>query len=90
MFNRCVECRSEQDHLVYPDCLSALVPYGRTMAACPLTEQSVIHTIKPLAISTGPLKTFLSLHFPPIDLVVYQGPSIPKETETSSRGGLHA
>jgi len=37
-----------------------------------------------LAISTGPLKTFLSFHFPPIDLIVYQGPSFPKETEISS------
>ena len=49
-----------------------------------LRRQSIIHAIKRLAISTGPLKTFLSFHFPPIDLIVYQGPSFPKETEISS------
>ncbi len=45
---------------------------------------------KPLAISTGPLKSFRILHSQPIDVVVYDGPSFPKETETLSRGGLHA
>ena len=60
-----------------------------TKDGCP-GGQSIIHAIKQLAISTGPLKAFLPLHFPPIDLIVYQGPSFPKETETSSRGGLHA
>ena len=45
---------------------------------------------KPLAISTGPLKPSRVLHFQPIDVVVYDGPSFPKETETLSCGGLHA
>ena len=72
-----------QDHLVYPFIervsIGAL-PHGDGSRS----GQSIIHAIKPLAISTGPLKTFLSLHFPPIDLVVYEGPSFPKETETLS------
>ena len=62
----------------------------RTSDIRSVAGQSIIHAIKQLAISTGPLKASLPLHFPPIDLVVYQGPSFPKETETSSRGGLHA
>ena len=37
--------------------------------------QRIIHAIKRLAISTGPLKVLLPLHFQPIDLMVYQGPS---------------
>ncbi len=49
-----------------------------------MSEESVIHAIKLLAISTGTLKVFLPLHFQPIDLVVYQGPSSPKGHETSS------
>jgi len=31
--------------------------------------------VKRLAISTGQLNTSLCLHLPPIDLVVFQGPS---------------
>jgi len=38
--------------------------------------------VKPSAISTGQLNTSLCLHIPPIDLVVFQGPSGPKSTET--------
>ena len=45
---------------------------------------------KPLAIRTGPLKPSRVLHFQPIDLVVYEGPSHPKVPETLSCGGLHA
>ena len=45
--------------------------------------------IKRLAISTGQLNTSLCLHIPPIDLVVFQGPSV-KDIETLSRGGLPA
>lgn len=48
------------------------------------SEESVIHAIKLLAISTGPLRVFRPLHFQPIDLVVYQGPSSPKGLETLS------
>lgn len=38
--------------------------------------------IKHSAISTGQLNTSRCLHLPPIDLVVFQGPSGPKSIET--------
>ena len=38
-------------------------------------QQPLINVVKRLAISTGQLNTSLCLHLPPIDLVVFQGPS---------------
>ncbi len=35
-----------------------------------------MNVAKRLAISTGQLNTSLCLHLPPIDLVVFQGPSV--------------
>lgn len=46
--------------------------------------QYIIHAIKSLAISTGRLKRSPALHSQPIDVVVYDGPSSPKGTETLS------
>ncbi len=46
--------------------------------------------VKSLGVSTGELNAFLRLHLRPINLVVYQGPSDPKITESSSWGGLPA
>jgi len=50
--------------------------------------------VKHSAISTGQLNASLRLHLPPIDLVVFQGPSVhpgePGDIETLSRGGLPA
>jgi hypothetical protein len=37
--------------------------------------QPLINVVKHSAISTGQLNTSPCLHFPPIDLVVFQGPS---------------
>ena len=38
-------------------------------------RQPLMSAAKRLAISTGQLNTSLCLHLPPIDLVVFQGPS---------------
>jgi len=35
-----------------------------------------------LAVSTGKLRPLLTLHIRPIDLVVFQEPTFPKELET--------
>jgi len=43
-----------------------------------------------LAVSTGQLRRLPALHTRPIDLVVFQEPTFPKEPETSSCGGFHA
>ena len=40
--------------------------------------QPFISMVKPSAISTGQLKSSHSLHFQPINLVVFQGPSSPE------------
>jgi hypothetical protein len=42
----------------------------------------------PRAISTGQLHTLPCFHFPPIDLVVFQGPYLVSQWETSSLGEL--
>ena len=49
-----------------------------------------INAAKRLAVSTGQLSTLPYLHTRPIDLVVFQEPTFPKEPETSSCGGFHA
>ena len=49
-----------------------------------------INAAKRLAVSTGQLRRLLALHTRPIDLVVFQEPTFPKEPETSSCGGFHA
>ncbi len=46
--------------------------------------------VKSSCVSTGQLKRFLALHLRPINLVVYQGTSGPKTTESLSWGGLPA
>ena len=46
--------------------------------------------VKSSGVSTGELNAFLRLHLRPINLVVYQGPSGPKTTESLSWGGLPA
>ncbi len=38
--------------------------------------------VKSSGVSTGQLNAFLHLHLRPINLVVYQGPSGPKTTES--------
>ncbi len=44
---------------------------------------------KRLAISTGQLNTSLCLHLPPIDLVVFQGPTEPKgSSKPNLEGGF--
>jgi hypothetical protein len=40
------------------------------------STQPLIDMVKSSGISTGKLKRFLALHLRPIDLVVYQGPSV--------------
>jgi hypothetical protein len=42
----------------------------------------------PRPISTGQLHTLPCFHFPPIDLVVFQGPYLVPQWETSSLGEL--
>jgi hypothetical protein len=42
----------------------------------------------PRAISTGQLHTLPCFHFPPIDLVVCEGPYLVSQWETSSPGEL--
>jgi hypothetical protein len=42
--------------------------------------QSSIDMVKSSSVSTGKLNAFLHLHLRPIDLVVYQGPSVTEVT----------
>ncbi len=42
-----------------------------------------VDAIKPSTVSTAPLRTFLSLHARPINLVVFQGSHVPTEVGTS-------
>ena len=49
-----------------------------------------INAAKRSAVSTGQLSALLHVHLRPIDLVVFQEPSLRKEQETSSCGGFHA
>ena len=44
--------------------------------------QSKIDMVKSSCVSTGQLNAFLHLHLRPINLVVYQGTSGPKTTES--------
>src|SRR5437016_14586056 len=43
-----------------------------------LTRQRWIDVVKRLAVSTGQLKAFLLVHLRPINVVVFDGPSIPE------------
>ena len=40
-----------------------------------------VGAIKPSTVSTAPLRTFLSLHARPINLVVFQGSHVPKNKQ---------
>jgi hypothetical protein len=47
---------------------------GRYIGLPGLTQR-IINVVKPSTVSTGRLRSSLALHFPPINLVVYQGSS---------------
>ena len=54
--------------------------YG--LLAAGLYAEKKIKAAKRLAVSTGKLRPLLTLHIRPIDLVVFQEPTFPKELET--------
>ncbi len=47
-----------------------------------MLRRSVVSATKHSTVSTGQLKTFLPLHFRPINLVVFQGSLVPKARGT--------
>ncbi len=49
-----------------------------------------INAVKRSAVSTGRLRRLPAVHPRPIDLVVFQEPSLPKQREASSWRGFHA
>ena len=52
--------------------------------------KETINAVKRLAVSTGSLRPLRALHFRPIDLVVFQEPSLVTQPETCSCRGFHA
>ena len=44
-------------------------------------QQQLMNAVKRSAIRTGQLKTFLSVHLRPIDVVVFHGPSVRPEAD---------
>ena len=56
-------------------------PFG---VLCGHTSEQRINAVKRLAVSTGRLKRLPALHPRPIDLVVFQEPSLVAQQETSS------
>ncbi len=61
---------------------SPVAPDSHEAIGYEATYQRLINVVKRSAISTGQLNTSPCVHSLPIDLVVFQGPTFPKEIET--------